>query len=140
MGTSSDIEYRMGPSALPVAAFVELATRVWPRAYDSERVVEALSKSINIGAWSGDRLVGAVRLLSDGYLFNTIPEVMVDPDFQRQGIGRRLMHRALEMAPGGRVFLGALPGNEPFFEQVGFKRGPIGFVGRIDDINGQGPV
>ena len=140
MGTSSEIEYRSGSASLPADAFIELATRVWPRAYNSARVAEALSKTINIGAWRGDRLVGSVRVLSDGYFFNTIPEVMVDPDFQRQGIGRALMHRALALAPGGRVFFGALHGNEPFFEKAGFKRGPIGFVGRIDEILGDKPV
>jgi GNAT superfamily N-acetyltransferase len=82
----------------------------------------------------GDRLVGSVRILSDGYFFNTVPEVIVDPDYQRQGIGRELMHRALELAPGGRLFFGAQPGNEPFFEKLGFQRGPVGFVGRREDI------
>ena len=96
MATSPEIEYRIGPAALPPGAFVELAARIWPRAYDAARVVDALSRSINVGAWYGDRLVGSVRVLSDGYLFNTIPEVMVDPAFQRRGIGRELMHRALE--------------------------------------------
>jgi ribosomal protein S18 acetylase RimI-like enzyme len=55
---------------------------------------------------------------------------MVDPDYQRRGIGRTLMHRALESAPNGRLFFGAQPGNEIFFERAGFDRGPVGFVGR----------
>ena len=135
-----EVEYRSGPSSLPPDAFIGLAVRVWPRAYDLAQVTAALSKTINIGAWSKGRLVGAVRILSDGYLFNTIPEVMVDPEFQRRGIGRALMHRALDVAPGGRVFFGAQPGNEPFFEQIGFTRGPVGFVGRREDIMKAHPV
>lgn len=124
------VEYRSGTAALTPAAFVALARRVWARDYDPDRIATAIDKTINIGAWVGDRLVGSVRVLSDGYLFNTVPEVMVDPEFQRHGLGRELMRRALGEAPGGRLFFGALPGNEPFFERSGFQRGPVGFVGR----------
>ena len=124
------VEYRSGESALSPQSFIELARRIWPRDYDTGLTAAALAKTTNIGAWSGDRLVGSIRILSDGCFFSTIPEVMVDPEFQRRGLGRELMRRALEAAPGGRLFFGALPGNEPFFERTGFQRGPVGFVGR----------
>jgi predicted N-acetyltransferase YhbS len=124
------VDYRSGSAALNPAAFVALARRVWSREYDLAQIAAAIDRTINIGAWAGDRLVGSVRVLSDGYLFNTVPEVMVDPEFQRRGLGRELMRLALEAAPGGRLFFGALPGNEPFFERAGFQRGPVGFVGR----------
>jgi GNAT superfamily N-acetyltransferase len=71
-----------------------------------------------------------VRVLSDGYFFSTVPEVMVDPEFRKHGIGRELLKRALEATPGGVLFLGAQPGNERFFELSGFRRGPTGYVGR----------
>ena len=73
-----------------------------------------------------------MRLLTDGYFFSTVAEVMVDPDYRRQGIGRELLRRALEVAPGGTLFLGAQPGQEPFVESAGFRRGPTGYVGRLD--------
>jgi predicted N-acetyltransferase YhbS len=44
------------------------------------------------------------------------------PEYRRQGIGRELMHRALALAPGGRLFFGAQFGNEGFFERIGFVR------------------
>jgi GNAT superfamily N-acetyltransferase len=113
---------------LPVGSFIELAQKVWPREYDEDQAAQALHRTINIAAWGGMRLVGLVRVPSDGNLFTTVPEVMVDPAYQRQGIGRELMRRALAAAPGGRLFFGAQPGNEPFFERCGFKRGPVGFV------------
>lgn len=81
--------------------------------------------------------MGSVRVLSDGYLFNAVAEVLVDPEFRRRGIGRALMHRALALAPGGRLFFGAQPGNELFFEQCGFRRGPVGFVGTLDEVLGR---
>ncbi len=126
------LEYRSGESALPTQSFLALARRVWPRDYDASRTTAALRSTINIGAWVDSRLVGSVRVLSDGYFFSTVPEVLVDPEYRRRGIGRELMRRALEAAPGGALFLGAQPGNEPFFEQAGFRRGPTGYVGRCN--------
>jgi len=124
------VEYRSGEAGLSVDAFIGLARRIWAREYDAARTAAALQSTANIGAWSGDRLVGSVRVLSDGYFFSTVAEVMVDPEFRRQGIGRELMRRALDVAPGGVLYVGAPPGQEPFVERAGFRRGPTGYVGR----------
>jgi GNAT superfamily N-acetyltransferase len=125
------IDYRSGEGSLSVDAFIGLAKRIWDRDYDVAQTEAALKSTINVGAWSGDRLVGSVRVLSDGYFFSTVPEVMVDPEFRRQGVGKELMRRALALAPGGVLYLGAQPGQEWFFEQAGFRRGPTGYVGRV---------
>ena len=124
------VEYRSGDSALSVEAFIALAKRIWQRDYDAQKTADALKATINVGAWSGTRLVGSVRILTDGYFFSTVPEVMVDPEFRKLGIGRELLRRALDATPGGVLFLGAQPGNERFFELAGFRRGPTGYVGR----------
>jgi GNAT superfamily N-acetyltransferase len=124
------VEYKSGDAALSVEAFIALAKRIWQRDYDPLKTAEALKSTINVGAWSGNRLVGSVRVLTDGYFFSTVPEVMVDPEFRKHGIGRELLKRALDVAPGGVLFLGAQPGNERFFELSGFRRGPTGYVGR----------
>src|SRR5712691_5372667 len=100
------IQFRQGDGALPPEDFLKLARRVCPREYDCSRVGSALACTINIGAWDGMILVGSVRVLSDGYLFSTVPELMVDPEYRRRGLGRALMARALEAAPGGALFLG----------------------------------
>ena len=123
-------EYREGADAFDVDAFLALARRVRQDEYDRKRAAEALGRTINIGAWDGGRLVGVVRVLSDGYFFSTVTEIMVDPDVQRQGIGIELMHRAIEATPAGRLYLAAQPGTEAFFERAGFRRGPVGYVGR----------
>jgi ribosomal protein S18 acetylase RimI-like enzyme len=77
----------------------------------------------------------AVRGLSDGYFFACVSEVLVDPDYQRRGIGRRLMDASLASAPRGKLFLGAQPQAVGFFERLGYVRGPIGFIAArsVDD-------
>jgi GNAT superfamily N-acetyltransferase len=68
------------------------------------------------------------EVLSDGYLFSTIPEILVQPEYQRRGIGRELMKLALERAPRGALFFGAQAQSIAFFEKIGCERGPVGFV------------
>ena len=109
-------------------AFLALAQRVWPGERDAGRTAAALARSVNVGAWDADRLVGAVRVVTDGYFFACVSEILVDPAYQGQGIGRRLMDAALADAPRGRLFLGAQPQSVGFFERLGYARGPVGFV------------
>ena len=54
-----------------------MANQVWPGSYDTELMQKAISKTINITAWDNDKLVGCIRILSDGYLFGTISEILV---------------------------------------------------------------
>ena len=108
--------------------FLMLAQRIWPRDYSLSDAAAALARTTNVGAWDGDRLVGSVRILTDGYFFATIPEILVDPDYQRRGIGRRLMELALERVPRGKVAFGAQPQSVSFFERIGCRRALTGFV------------
>jgi GNAT superfamily N-acetyltransferase len=121
---------RYDDQGFPTAAFLALAQRVWPNDYDPPRATAALKRTLNIGAWDGDRLIGAVRVLTDGYFFATIPEILVDPEYQGHGVGRELMQRALALAPRGALFFGARPQSVGFFERLGCERGPEGFIMR----------
>jgi ribosomal protein S18 acetylase RimI-like enzyme len=123
-----DWSIRYDGSGFSVADFLALAGRVWPREYDDARTASALERTTNIGAWDGTTLVGAVRVLTDGYFFATVTELLVDPAYRHRGIGRELMQRALAAAPRGTLFFGAQPQAVAFFERIGAERGPIGFV------------
>jgi GNAT superfamily N-acetyltransferase len=102
--------------------FLELANTVWPRDYDPVATEAALKRTINIVARADGGLVGTLRILTDGYFFGTVPEILVHPEWQRRGIGRALVAAGWERSPTGWYF-GAQPGNEPFFEKCGFDRG-----------------
>ena len=108
--------------------FLALARRVWPRDYSVADASAALERTINLGAWDGTRLVGSIRILTDGYFFATIPEILVDPDYQRRGIGQRLMELALERAPRGKLAFGAQPESVAFFDRIGCERKLTSFV------------
>ena len=121
----TELTYRESFSA---EVFLALAQRVWPRDYSLTDATAALQRTINLGAWDGARLVGSIRILTDGYFFATIPEIMVDPEYQRRGIGRRLVELALERAPRGKLGFGAQPQSVEFFDRIGCQRSLTGFV------------
>ncbi len=110
------------------ASFIPLAERVRPMRYETRRVREALARTTNIGAWDGGSLVGVVRVLSDGYTFSAVADILVDPEYQRLGIGRILMQHALAAAPDRRLMIEARPDCVGFFSQIGCDPGPTGFV------------
>ncbi len=120
------IEFRQPDPDLAADEFLDLVQRVWPGEYESGPTQMALERTINVTAWDDGYLVGSVRLLTDGYFFNCISEILVDPDYQRRGIGRELMERIEDESPGP-IFLGAQPGNEPFFEKLGYDATMQGF-------------
>ena len=81
----------------------------------------ALSKTLNITAYDNERLVGCLRILTDGYFFGTITELLVLPEYQKQGVGSRLLDLAKEITPT-MLYFGAQPGIEAFYEKNGCQR------------------
>ena len=116
-----DIVFKRNDRQLGESKFLELVQAVWPGTYDPESVKGALQKTVNVTAWENEKLVGCVRILTDGYFFGTISEILVDPAYQKRGVGRRLMELAWELSPTS-LFFGAQPGNEGFFEKLGYKK------------------
>lgn len=116
-----EIRYLAPDTDLSASDFLALAQRVWPGRYDAALVQLALAKTINITARSGAALVGCARLLTDGHFFTTVPELLVDPDYQRRGIGSELMRLAWDASPTS-IYFGAQPGKEGFYERLGFER------------------
>jgi ribosomal protein S18 acetylase RimI-like enzyme len=74
-------------------------TTGWNEAYQAtpETLLQAVANSaFYISAYDGDKLVGFGRVLSDGYLHATIYEMIIEPTYQRQGIGSEILTRLVE--------------------------------------------
>jgi GNAT superfamily N-acetyltransferase len=97
---------------------------------DLERTSSALSRTANIAAWYDGVLVGVARVITDGYLYAALADIVVHPDYQRRGVGRQLMNRAFDATPKGVLYVNARGGSTPFFERIGCERGVPGFVMR----------
>lgn len=115
------IDYINDDRELKADVFIGMANQVWPGAYDTACMQEAIHKTINVTAWDHHKLVGCVRLLTDGYLFGTISEILVLKEYQKQGIGKELMRRAIEISPTS-LFFGAQPEAEGFYEKLNIEK------------------
>jgi ribosomal protein S18 acetylase RimI-like enzyme len=129
LGGNRMIRYVVKDDKLTASTFLQLVQSVWPGDYDLEKTKQALKQTINISAYDGEKLVGCVRLLTDGYFFTTVSEILVLPEYQKQGIGQELMNLAYSISPSS-IFLGAQKGNEGFFEKLGYIYTMAGYVKR----------
>ena len=99
--------------------------------YPKERFDERIEKlvnnvSISIVARNEDNLiVGVLFGLTDFAYWLYVTDLGMDRNYERQGIGRRLMKAALEAAGGEKDIAVYLIANEnavPFYEKLGMKR------------------
>ena len=115
------MEFRADDRSLTPEVFLPFVNQVWPGAYDLEKTRAALEKTQNITAYDGDLLVGCLRILTDGYFFGTITELLVLPPYQCRGVGSRLLRIARETTPT-LLYFGAQPEAEAFYQRNGCQR------------------
>lgn len=65
-------------------------------------------------AYNGDRLVGLLRVFSDGVRSSWLSEICVHPDWQRKGVGRALQASARSRFAHTALFAEAFAGNLAF--------------------------
>ena len=115
------IEYKVDDKEMNASFFVSFVNQIWQGDYNIERTQAALSKTINITAYDGNVLVGCLRILSDGYYFGTITELLVLPEYQKHGVGSKLLQLAKDHTPT-MLYFGSQPGIEGFYEKNGCQK------------------
>ena len=78
-----------------------------------------------------EKVIGLARLLWDGGYVAFLSDVLVVPEYQGQGLGRKLVKTVIQrirddMKPGYKVklTLNSAMGKEPFYEKFGFRARP----------------
>jgi N-acetylglutamate synthase-like GNAT family acetyltransferase len=93
----------------------------------SDRQIEDLKIALDrsepvVSAWDEDTLIGFARATSDGVYRATIWDVVIDCDYQRLGLGRRLIETILAhpcMQRVERIYL-TTTHQQSFYERLGF--------------------
>ena len=73
-------------------------------------------------AFDGAKLVGFGRTIDDGVYYVTVVDMVIDPDYQRQGVGTQIM-QSLQAALKGFLIptLTAVPQVQPFYARLGWR-------------------
>lgn len=99
----------------------------WAQGRSVEDLATALAHSEPVVlVWDGDRVIGHARAISDGVYRATIWDVVIHPDYQGRGLGRKLVQTVLahpKLARVERVYL-TTTYQQQFYERIGFKVNP----------------
>ena len=117
---SSAIDWPIVADTLQQVGMAHYAPEVHRRAFAASQAT--------VFAWSDGQLVGFGRAISDGAYQSAIYDVAVRPEYQGQGIGKRILFHILALLPKGNVILYASPGKEAFYATLGFRRMKTGMA------------
>lgn len=110
---------------VPLDALLSLyAANEWSSADKPAELRDALMNSHSLlTAWDDGRLVGLGNAISDGHLVVYYPHLLVDPEYQRQGIGTELMKRLMANYEGFHQHVLIADGRAiDFYRKCGFTR------------------
>lgn len=114
---------------LTVEEFISLWESVWDGAPTLEQTRLAVEHTLfRVSVYDGERVVDMARMIGDMGLCYYIKDVVVRPEYQKQGIGRMLIDELLNFIRengviGTDIFveLCAMPDKIPFYEKFGFS-------------------
>jgi ribosomal protein S18 acetylase RimI-like enzyme len=113
---SADLDLYQLQTLLNKSAFWAIDRRI-------EDLEIAISRSEPVvSAWDEEKLIGFARAVSDGIYRATIFDVVVDCDYQRLGLGRKLVETVLAhpcMKRVERIYL-TTTHQQSFYERLGF--------------------
>ncbi|MEM7165873.1 MAG: GNAT family N-acetyltransferase [Planctomycetota bacterium] len=121
------MDFVLTERAPTVAEYQSLIASVGWKRRDPEAIAASLKQSfVSVCAASAEALVGMGRVISDGGLHYYITDVVVRPDWHRQGIGTSIVNQLnerLDRLQYANTFVGvvATPGSQPFYENLGYK-------------------
>jgi len=94
---------------------------------DDEKLKRAFDHSLYLlGAFDEDKLVGLVRCVGDGEHILMVQDLIVDPDYQKQGIGTYLFKSIMQRYADVRMFMVITDKDDPvdnkFYQSFELKK------------------
>lgn len=96
----------------------------WSSGHFPDKLVVAMKNyETVISAWDGDKLVGMACAMDDGIMTAYIHYMLVNPEYQGNGIGRALLERVKEIYRDYlRIVLISYKDEAGFYRSCGFER------------------
>jgi GNAT superfamily N-acetyltransferase len=96
---------------------------------DLDRIARMYAGSpVVLSAWDGSRLIGILRGWSDGTYDGYVCDLAVDPEYQKQGVGRELLHRCVSRSADVQWVLRASAIATDYYAHLGWTRIENGWV------------
>lgn len=120
--------YYKTTSLIPVEQLIDLYASVGWSNYTNrpQQLEQAFHQSLFVmAAYDEDKLVGLIRVVGDGLTIVFIQDLLVYPQYQRQGIGRSLLQQTLERFKNVyqiQLATEQSDKNLAFYRELGFRR------------------
>lgn len=93
--------------------------------YTREQLYQAANNSwYHISIYDQDKLIAFGRMISDGIYQALICDVMVDPNYQKQGLGKQIIEELLTKCKESgiqSIQLFSAKGKQHFYKKLGFE-------------------
>lgn len=114
---------------LTAEEFISLWESVWDGAPSLEQTQLAMQNTIfRVSIYDGDKAVAMARMIGDMGMCYYIKDVVVRPEYQGKGLGKKLISELLKFINDNGikdtqtfVELAAVPDKMPFYEKLGFS-------------------
>lgn len=97
---------------------------------DEERILKMYEHAnLIVTAWDGKRLVGVSRALTDFSYCCYLSDLAVSPDYQKQGIGKKLIQLTKDLCGDqAMLLLLSAPSALTYYPATGFRKVENGFI------------
>ena len=121
-------QYTVRYNELTAEQFIELWESVWGNGPTPEQTELAMKHTLfRVSVFDGDRIVAMARMIGDLGLDYYIKDVIVRPEYQQQGLGKKMIGELLKFVRQNGIHdtdifveLCAMPDKISFYEQFGF--------------------
>ncbi|WP_316820662.1 GNAT family N-acetyltransferase [Pedobacter gandavensis] len=123
----NDLTYKLNPdlSTIDWTYVCELFDKVgWRTRVEADIEAAFRRSSWTLFIYKGDQLIAFGRTIDDGRYYAILADIIVDPDFQGNGLGKYLVNTLNEKLGDNYHFvnLTAAPGKGDFYKSLGWRK------------------